>query len=270
MSETLQDIFQLPLGLLSFVVALIGLCVGSFANVVIYRWPQEMSVVTPRSFCPQCKNKIAWFDNIPLLSFLFLRGRCRFCQNKIHWRYPLIEVLMSVVFVTLFVVNGPHWITLEYLIFAAGLVTASFIDIDHFLLPDVITLPGLALGLAGALLNPERDFLQSLLGALFGGGFLWAIATTYKILRKADGMGGGDIKLLAWIGSLLGWQSIPFVILLSAMTGSVLGLTLGYSQKKGLKTVIPFGPYLAFSALVCMVGGSGWAQTYLHWFIPEL
>jgi leader peptidase (prepilin peptidase)/N-methyltransferase len=181
---------------------------------------------------------------------------------------------MSLLFVLVFWAHGFSWATLEYLIFVAGLVTASFIDLDHFLLPDVITLPGLALGLIGAALNPERDFLQAFWGALFGGGFLWLIGYVYLILRETEGMGGGDVKLLAWIGSILGWQNIPFVILLSALTGSVLGLSLGFIQKKdshlGLKTVIPFGPYLAFSTLVCLLGGTEWARMYLRWFIPEI
>ena len=181
----------------------------------------------------------------------------------------MVECLMALLFVMVFYIHGYQWVTLEYLLFVAGLLTASFIDIDHFLLPDVITISGLVIGLIGAALNPERSFWEAFWGALFGGGFLWAIANVYWILRKVEGMGGGDIKLLAWIGAVLGWQNIPFIILLSAVSGSILGLTLGFSQKQGLKTVIPFGPYLAFASLVCILGGTEWAHAYLHWFIPE-
>ena len=266
-----QDAFMtMPVGFWYAFIGLLGLCIGSFANVIIHRWPAEESIVHPRSRCPQCKTPLKFYDNIPVISWILLRGKCRACGAAISSRYMFVELLTGVLFVSVFYVHGFSWLTLEYLIFVSGIVPASFIDIDHYLLPDVITIPGMLLALGGAFLNPERSFWEALMGVLFGGGFLWLIAYVYFALRKVEGMGGGDIKLLAWIGALLGWTAVPFVILLSALTGSILGLALGLSQKKGLKTVIPFGPYLAFSTLVCILGGTDWARTYLHWFIPEI
>lgn len=159
--------------------------------------------------------------------------------------------------------------TIEVLIFAWGLVTASFIDFDHYLLPDVITLPGIVIGLIGSLLIADRSFLGSLGGVIMGGGFLWAIASLYFLFRKEEGLGGGDIKLLAWIGSVLEWKSIAFVILFSSFAGSIVGGILALRQKSmGLKTAIPFGPYLAVGALIYVFWGEGLVQWYINFFIP--
>lgn len=253
-----------------FFIFIFGALIGSFANVVIYRWPKGESVVTPRSRCSACQKQIAFYDNIPILSWFILKGRCRNCGAKYSFRYCLVEILMGSLFALVYHFTGPTWLTLEYIIFVAGLVTAGFIDIDHFLLPDVITLPGIAIGLLGAFLNPEREFWEALMGVLFGGGFLWAIAHAYYLLRKQEGMGGGDIKLLAWIGAVLGWKAIPFVILTASIVGTILGLLLASKNYKGLKTTIPFGPYLALGALFYILGGEGFAQAYLHFFIPGL
>ncbi len=248
----------------------IGACFGSFANVVIYRWPQGESCITPRSRCGACKTPISWYDNIPLLSWCLRRGRCRACGVKFSIRYFLVELLMAGLFSASYHFVGPQWYLIEVLIFIFGLVTASFIDLDHFLLPDVITLSGLGLGLFGAFLNPDRSFSDAFLGALLGGGFLWAIAYFYFLLRKQEGMGGGDIKLLAWIGAVLGWKSIAFVIISSSLIGSVIGLLLALRSKDGMKTMIPFGPYLAFGAVLFLFGGQGLADWYLQLFLPAL
>jgi leader peptidase (prepilin peptidase)/N-methyltransferase len=247
-----------------------GAIFGSFSNVIILRLPKGESIVTPRSRCPKCGNPIQWFDNIPLLSWLALRGKCRNCQAPISARYPLVELLMGLAFAGAFYFIGWNWYLIEILIFLFGLITASFIDIDHFILPDVFTLSGIVIGLAGALLNPERSFLDAFLGVFIGGGFLWAIAYFYFVIRKQEGMGGGDIKLLAWIGAVLGWKAIPFVIVASSLIGSVGGMLAALRQKEGMKAVIPFGPYLALGAVLYLFGGEGIAHWYLGLFIPEL
>ncbi len=262
--------FESILPFAPFIVFLLGAMLGSFANVIIYRWPRKENIAFPGSHCPQCNKAIAFYDNIPIVSWFVLRGRCRQCKEKIPFRYPLVEFLMATLFVLVWRSSGPSLLTIEYLILVFGLVTASFIDIDHYLLPDVITLSGLVIGLLGAALNPERSFMDGLLGVLFGGGFLWAVAYFYFAIRKQEGMGGGDIKLLAWVGAVLGWKVIPFIIITASILGTVLGLALAAKEKKGLKTVIPFGPYLAFGALVYVCGGQNFAYSYLHWFIPEL
>lgn len=247
---------------------LLGICFGSFANVIIYRWPKGESIVRPPSHCQACGKTLPWSDNVPLLGWLRRRGRCRFCGQKFSIRYFFVELLTGCLFVGAYYFVGWNWYLLEVLIFLFGLVAASFIDIDHFLLPDVITLTGVVLGLVGALLNPERSFLTAALGVFFGGGVLWAIAYFYFLYRKEEGMGGGDIKLLAWIGAVLGWKAIPFVIISSSLIGSVVGIFIMMRSKKGLKTVIPFGPYLALGAVLFLFGGESLGLWYLQLFLP--
>jgi leader peptidase (prepilin peptidase)/N-methyltransferase len=179
---------------------------------------------------------------------------------------------MGAAFMAAYYFIGFDWYLLEILIFLFALITVVFIDIDHFLLPDVFTLSGIVIGLIGAALNPipGRDFVDSLLGVFLGGGFLWAIAYFYYVLRKEEGMGGGDIKLLAWIGAVLGWKAVPFVIVASSLIGTVGGGIAALRNQKGMKTVIPFGPYLALGAVLFLFGGARIAHWYLGLFIPEL
>ncbi len=247
-----------------------GAIFGSFANVIILRLPKGESVVTPRSRCPGCSRQISWSDNIPILSWLLLKGKCRHCQMPISVRYPLVELLMGVVFVLAYHFIGWQWYLLEALILLFGLVTVSFIDIDHFLLPDVFTLSGIVIGLMGALVNPDRSFLDAALGVFLGGGFLWAIAYFYFVFRKQEGMGGGDIKLLAWIGAVLGWKAIPFIIISASLIGTVGGLVAALRGNQGMKAVIPFGPYLALGAVLFLFGGETIGHWYLGLFIPQL
>lgn len=252
----------------ALILFLFGLLWGSFANVVIYRYPKGQSVAFPRSKCTSCGNQIAWYDNIPVFSWLFLFGRCRKCKTTISWRYPAVELLTGVLFGLIGYFYGISWLTLEYIVFAWGLVVVSFIDLELMILPDVFTLSGVVLGLIGAALNPQRDFLSSLYGVLLGGGFLWAIAYLYLLLRKEEGMGGGDIKLLAWIGAVLGWTAVPFVVLVSSILGSLVGIGLALRKEAGLKSVIPFGPYLALGAIIYLLGGERIGLWYIGLFLP--
>lgn len=238
--------------------------------MVIIRLPQGQNVALPHSRCPKCLVAIKWRDNIPVLSYFLLRGKCRNCGTQISWRYPLVEFLMACLFAAIFYRWGWSISTFEYLLLAFGLVTVSFIDFDHMILPDSFTLGGIVMGLVGSYLNPDRAVMESLMGLLMGGGFLWAVAYVYMLIRQEEGMGGGDIKLLAWIGAVLGWQAIPFVILGSSIVGSLVGLTVAWQSKSGLKTSIPFGPYLAFAALVYVLGGQHFGQIYLNFFMPML
>lgn len=249
---------------------LFGACLGSFANVVIYRLPKGESVVSPRSSCGSCQKMIPFYDNIPILSWFILGGKCRNCKVRYSFRYPLVEFIMAGLFALAYHFVGPSWYLLEILFLVFGLVTVSFIDIDHFILPDVFTLSGIVIGLVGALLNPEREFLDSLLGVLLGGGFLWLIAYSYFLFRKEEGMGGGDIKLLAWIGAVLGWKAVPFVIISSSIFGSIIGILLAWKTQKGLKTIIPYGPYLALGAVLYIYGGESIGLWYLQLFFPFL
>jgi leader peptidase (prepilin peptidase)/N-methyltransferase len=234
----------------AIIIFIFGLLLGSFANVIIYRMPEGKSVVVPRSHCQNCGKTVLWYDNIPVLSWIFLKGKCRFCQAKISFRYPIVELLMGFSFCLVFLKLGWSWTLVETLIFVFFGITASFIDLDHFILPDLFTLGGLSAGLLGAAINPERQFLDAISGVLVGGGFLLLVAYGYFWLRGEEGMGGGDIKLLGWIGAVFGWQAIPFVILVSSLLGSVVGILVMIKSKTGLKTQIPFGPYLVFAAIL--------------------
>lgn len=249
---------------------IVGLLWGSFGNVIIVRWPKGEGFVWDRSRCPNCKNQIAWYDNIPLFSWLWLRAKCRKCLQGISMRYPLVELITGLLFVLISYKYGVSWRTLELWYFAWGLVVVSFIDLEHMLLPDLLTLSGIVIGLLGAALNPEREFMPALIGVVFGGGFLYAIAYAYLLVRKEEGMGGGDIKLLAWIGAVLGWTAIPFVVLASSLLGSVMGIALALRSKAGLKSVIPFGPYLALAAILYFLGGEALGLWYVSLFLPSL
>ena len=261
---------------------LLGACLGSFGNVVIYRMPLGRSVVRPGSACGSCGKAIPFYHNIPILSWFILRGRCSSCKAKYSIRYAMVELLTAVLFAVAWQRYGWSWTLVEALIFIFSLVVVSFIDLDHMILPDKFTLSGIVIGLAGAALNPERSFLDAVYGVLLGGGFLWAIAYFYLVLRKREGMGGGDIKLLAWVGAVLGWQSVPFVILVASVFGSVVGLltVLVRNRKPASETgeaateaetgdipsfAIPFGPFLASAALVYLLAdGAAWIDWYLQ------
>lgn len=230
----------------------VGLCLGSFANVLIHRWPQGKSILQPLwSQCPRCGKALRWWMNIPVISILWLRFRCFYCSSKIGAQYLIVEILMGGVFALVYHRYGWTFTTLEYCFFSWGIITASVIDIHHTILPDRLTLSGIVFGLVGAWLSPERDFLSSLYGFAIGFGFLWFIAELYAFLKKQEGMGGGDIKLIGWIGAYLGWKSIPFTIFASSLMGSVVGLAYIAITKKDMQTTgIPFGPYLSLAALI--------------------
>lgn len=268
--RTLLNVFDsLPQSFFYVFFAIFGAIWGSFANVVIYRLPKEESVVSPGSRCQKCLKPVSWYDNIPIVSWLILRGRCRHCGEKFSVRYMLVELITAVLFTLTYHYAGLTWSLLEYLLFVFGLVVCTFIDFDHFILPDEFTLSGIVIGLLGAWLNPQRQIMDAVVGVLVGGGFLWLMAYLYFLFTKQEGMGGGDIKLLAWIGAVLGWKAIPFVIMTSAITGSVVGLYMARGQKSGLKTVIPYGPYLALGALLYLLGGQSIGLWYLSVFLPE-
>jgi len=227
--------------------------VGSFLNVVILRLPdKEQSIVFPASHCPQCSTQLHWYENIPILSFLLLRGKCRTCNEKISCQYPIVELCMGLLSAALFFHYDVSFEFALYFLFSAALLVIIFIDIHHQLIPDVISLPGIVIGLAASFLNSTVSWQQSVLGILLGGGVLWAIALGYYLLTKRDGMGGGDIKLLAMIGAFLGWQSLLYVIFASSLLGSIVGIAAMFKQLKGGQTRIPFGPFLSLAALSWM------------------
>ena len=235
--------------MIAIIVVIFGALIGSFLNVVILRLPNEgESIVYPASHCPRCEKAIGWYDNIPVVSFLILRGRCRHCRQNISWQYPLVELLMAFLAYSLFLEFSLGISYAIYFPFCAALLAIIFIDLHHQIIPDVISIPGIFIGFALSFFSPLLSWQASALGIVFGGGFFYAIAAGYYLFTKRAGMGGGDIKLLAMIGAFLGWQALPFVVFSSALFGSVIGIGAMVQQKKGGKTVIPYGPFLALGS----------------------
>lgn len=242
---------------------ILGAVVGSFLNVCIYRLPAGESVVSPPSRCPSCGTRIRPWDNVPILSWLILRGRCRSCRAKISARYPLVELINGLLTLALFLKFGPTLTFAVLFIFCSALVAITFIDLDHQIIPDVISLPGIALGFAASFFLPWLGWLNSLIGIVAGGGSLLLVAWLYERLTGKEGMGGGDIKLLAMMGAFLGWRAVPFIIFASSLVGSVIGLTVMMLQKKDSKLAIPFGPFLALGAVLYIFFGKAIILWYL-------
>ncbi len=229
---------------------LLGAVVGSFLNVVILRLPDDsQSIVFPGSHCPKCGTDLHWYENIPMLSYLVLGGKCRSCKTRISVQYPLVELCMAILTLALYNRFGLSFELFFYFLFLAALLVIIFIDLHHQIIPDVISLPGIVIGFAGSFINAQVSWQQSGLGILTGGGILYAIAFGYYLLTRRDGMGGGDIKLLAMIGAFLGWQSLLYVVFASSLTGSIIGIGAMIKQGQGGRTRIPFGPFLALSAI---------------------
>lgn len=228
---------------------LVGLAVGSFLNVVITRLPRGESPFRGRSRCPQCHTPLQWRDNLPLLSYLLLRGRCRACGAPIPWRYPAVELVCGLLFAALWLKFPESPRLLAYAPFGAALVALSFLDLEHFWLPDVLTLPLTALGLGLSLILPHLRWYEAFSGAFFGGGAFYVVAWGYYRLTGREGLGLGDAKLLALIGAFLGVRALPWVVLVSALMGAVVGAVLIWREKAGRLTPIPYGPFLAAAAL---------------------
>lgn len=241
----------------------LGLIVGSFLNVVIYRLPRGKSIISPRSFCPQCDKPIRYYDNIPLVSYILLKRKCRECGAIISVRYPLVELLTGFIFYSLYSMRGISFELFVLLVFVSLLIAVSFIDIDFKLIPDVLSLGGLVIGLIfSPFRSPYISFKDSLYGALLGGGILFAIATIYELVRKMEGLGFGDVKLLAMIGSFLGIRGALFSLIAGSFFGTIAGFVLILIQKGDLKSAIPFGPFLALGALIFIFFGD-----YLTWLV---
>lgn len=276
-----------------------GLLIGSFLNVVIYRLPVMMerewikecidyfpqlkkdsslkkhtldldkpfNLNIPRSRCPKCDTQIRAIDNIPVFSWLWLRGKCRQCANPISARYPAIELLTAALSVVITLYFPPNWYGLALLFFTFTLVAATFIDLDTMLLPDQLTLPlmwgGLALSAFG--ISPI-SLHDAIIGAMAGYLCLWSVFWAFKLLTGKDGMGYGDFKLLAALGAWLGWQQLPLLILLSSVVGLIFGLVQLRLQKKGIEKAFPFGPYLAISGWFCLI----WGHDIANWYLTNI
>ena len=252
----------MPEAILIGFIFIVSLCLGSFLNVCIWRIPTSQSIVLPGSMCPSCKHPIKFYDNIPVISFLILRGRCRECGASISVRYPLVELATGGLALGAYFKFG---ISLEALIafgFICTLLVAALIDIDHRIIPDIISLPAIPAGFIASFFLSSLSWTDSLLGILSGGGILLAVAWLYYRITGKEGMGGGDVKLLAAIGAFTGWQGVIFTVFVSSLAGSISGFILMARSGKTMKMAIPFGPFLSLGAVIYVF----WGQELIRWY----
>ncbi len=252
------------IGLNAIFVFTLGLVIGSFLNVCIYRIPIEKSIIYPPSSCPNCNMRIKWYDNIPIISYMVLRGKCRYCKQPISPIYPLIELLSGLLSLSIFFQYGYSFQTIAFLIFTYALIVGSVIDIKHYIIPDRISLGLITIGIMFSYFLPI-GIKNSVIGALFGFAILYIIALFGKLAFKKDAMGGGDIKLLSGIGAFLGIKGVFFTLLLSSFLGSLIGLLLIAAHKKDMASRLPFGPYLS-AAAICYIFFGEWLLKALYGF----
>ncbi len=248
--------------------AVLGLVCGSFFNVCIYRIPRGQSVVTPPSHCPRCGHRLPFWLNIPLLTFALLRGRCHFCRQPIPWRYPLVEALTGFLFAVAAWHFGFTPELVKALLLISLLVPITFIDLEFQIIPDCFSLGGLVCGLAGSFWWGDVTWLEALLGALGGWLSLWLVATGYYLATRREGMGGGDLKLLAMLGAFLGWRALLPIILLSSLAGAVIGVGLMLARGQDGRYAIPFGPFLAAGGLLYLFWGPQLVEFYWRLVLP--
>ncbi len=262
----IQPIISMPLFMA--LIFSFGACIGSFLNVCIYRLPRKKSIVFPGSFCTTCKTSIPFYLNIPIVSYIILKGKCRYCKTKISWRYPFVEALTGSAATALILKFGLTSAALFWFIFICVLITISFIDIDFQIIPDVISLPGIIIFASSAFFLPEMSLIKTITGILAGGGSLYLIAVLYCLIRKQEGMGGGDIKLLAMIGAATGWKGVLFTTFTGSLLGTIAGIIIMIITKTSdIKLKIPFGPYLSAGAVIYIFSGQKLIEWYLHFNI---
>ena len=243
----------------------LGAIVGSFLNVCIYRLPKKQSILSPPSLCPHCGKPIKFYDNIPIVSYLLLGGKCRHCKEHISFRYPVVEGLSGLLSLALLMKYGLTVQSLLLFLFSAALIIITFIDLDYQIIPDSISIPGIFLGIGASFLIPLVSWIESIFGILIGGGFLFLVAIGYKWLTGREGMGGGDVKLLAMVGAWLGWKAIPFILFSSSLIGVLVGGGSGLISKRGLRAKIPFGPFLSLSSIIYIFFGPELINWYITW-----
>jgi leader peptidase (prepilin peptidase)/N-methyltransferase len=259
MIETLPAAFAIA------IAGAFGAVIGSFLNVCIYRVPLKKSIVWPSSACPHCRRELSWYENIPVFSWLVLRGRCRTCGASIGIQYPIVEALTAVMFAVAWWYYGPGPLLASRLIFGCALIVLFAIDLEHHLLPNVITLPGIAAGFLFSLFTAP-GWMASLIGILTGGGVLWLVAETYYRVRHEEGLGMGDVKMLAMVGAFLGWQLTLMTLMMASLSGTVIGLGLIVTKRGGMKYALPFGTFLALGAAAAATIG----PRLLEWYVGLL
>ncbi len=248
---TLAEFFELvPRAWIASLGVIFGLIIGSFLNAVIYRLPRGVGVSKPRSFCPKCESLIPWYRNIPVISWIMLGGRCGDCSERISIRYPLVELAVAVLFGAAAYRWGVSWSTLSSMIFGCAMLLLALVDYDFKLLPNVVTLPGTAIGFALSFVDPRVAWIDSAIGIVVGGGLLYLTAWLYLKLRGLQGMGMGDVKMIAMIGGFVGWQGALLTIFLGSLFGSVVGVGLMKIKGRDWDYALPFGTFLALAAVI--------------------
>jgi len=258
---------------LTSLVFFFGACVGSFLNVCIYRIPRDESVVTPRSHCPNCNTMIAWYDNLPVISYFKLGAKCRHCKKGISPRYVLVEILVAFLFTLVWFRFGIDVRTPIYWLMVGGLVLGTFVDFEHMIIPDRVSIGGIIIGLVLSFFVPSlhgqdtmiNGLIYGAIGAAVGFGILWFVGILGKLIFKKDAMGFGDVKLLGAIGAFLGWQAVLFTILLSSLVGATVGIVFIIAKSREMQSRIPYGPYLALGAVVWILWGYHWWDLYITW-----
>ena len=244
----------------SFLIFILGACLGSFSNVCIYRLPKSKQIVSGRSFCPRCKKYINWFDNLPLISFLFLNGKCRKCKKAIPLRYFIVEIITGIIFLLVYL-NHNDFSTIIFLSTLSLIyIIIFFIDLENFIIPDSLSFSVMTIALLKNFLpNFNTSFIheinQSIIGGMIGYLSIWLIIYLYKVIKKIEGMGVGDAKLMAGIGLLFGWQSVPFVLFVSAILGLIFVLPSLLNKQKNMRSEIPFGPFIITACLIYFIYG---------------
>jgi leader peptidase (prepilin peptidase) / N-methyltransferase len=246
---------------------IVGAVIGSFLNVCIYRLPLGRSIVWPASACESCGRELAWFENLPVISYVALGARCRTCRAPLSARHPTIEALTALMFGVAAWYYGPTVLLASRLVFGCALIVLFAIDLEHHLLPNAITLPGIVVGLAFSVVT-EPGWLSSLLGAVVGGGSLWLIAEVYYRLRHEEGLGMGDVKMLAMIGAFVGWQLTIVTLMMASVAGSIVGVIVIVSRKGDMKYALPFGTFLAMGAALAATVGPDLLGWYLRFWGP--
>jgi leader peptidase (prepilin peptidase)/N-methyltransferase len=246
-------------------VTLFGLCIGSFLNVCAYRLPLGKSIVYPGSRCTSCGRELSWFDNLPVLSWVALRGRCRTCKQSVSWMYPAVEIVTALVFFVTYLTYGLTLLGVVRVVFACAMIVLFVTDLQHKILPNVITLPGVVLGFVVSFFLPP-GWTSSLIGLIVGGGFLLAIAEAYHRIRGQEGLGMGDVKLLAMIGAFLGWKLVLLTLVFASFTGSLAGGLLIASGRGSMKYELPFGTFLAVGAVLAATWGDPIATWYFGFY----
>lgn len=250
-------------GIETIFIFILGLIVGSFSNVCIYRIPKNESIIFPASHCPKCHSNISPKDNIPLLSYILLKGRCRNCKSKISIQYPIVELLTGLIYLIISLIYGLSVQTLIYIILSSALIIIAFIDLNEEIVPDVISLPGIVIGFIISFFVTYISYANSALGILAGGGIILIIGLAGSVIFKKEAMGGGDVKLAAMIGAFLGWKYIIISLFLGFFLGAVAGIFLILSKIKSREDTVPFGPFIVLGSFITLL----WGEKIISWYL---